>query len=173
MYPFLLNQTQKRLRRAPVQPQIIPYTTTAGFNNIGGPGNDVITINTGGSSGGTPGPVGPQGPTGNTGPQGPTGNTGPAANINFVTLTNINTDYTATANDYYLCVDTLANPVNITLPVGLLGRVYVIKDCGGNSSINPIKINGTGETIDGSNAIINSDYGSTSFIFNGTEWNTI
>jgi hypothetical protein len=163
MFPFW-TIPQQNLRR----PRFIaPQNNIA--SGIGGNGNDIITINAGESSG-IPGPVGSQGPQG---PTGNTGNVGPAGNVNFVTVTDVVRDYTPTANDYYLCVDTIANPVNITLPAGLLGRVYVIKDCDGNSLINPIRINGTGgETIDGSDAIINSDYASLSFIFNGTEWNT-
>jgi hypothetical protein len=184
MYPFLLNQPQRRPRLAS-QPQIIPYNTGAGFNSIGGAGNDVITINTGESSGGTPGPVGPQGPqgpagntgpqgpTGNTGIQGPTGNTGPSGNVNFVNVTLVtNTPYTASNTDYFLSVN-VAGPSLIELPTSPTGRVYVVKDDSGQAIINPITITDIA-LIDGSaNGIINSDYGSLTFIFNGTQWNVI
>lgn len=174
MYPFLLNQPQRRPRQ-PIQPQIIPYNTAAGFNNLGGAGNDVITINTGSSSG-TPGPVGPQGPqgpAGNTGPQGPAGNTAPAGNVNFVNVTLVtNTPYTASNTDYFLSVN-VAGPALIELPTSPTGRVYVVKDDSGQALINPITITDIALIDGAANGIINSDYGSLTFIFNGTQWNVI
>lgn len=91
-----------------------------------------------------------------------------------VSVTNVTTaTYTALATDYFLCVD-VAAPVTITLPTGILGTVYVIKDCDGDSNTNNITIQGTdGQLVDGSTAIINTPYGSISLIFNGTDWNIV
>jgi hypothetical protein len=91
-----------------------------------------------------------------------------------VTVTQVTTPtYTALATDYFLCVD-VAAPVTITLPTGILGTVYVVKDCDGDANTNPITINGTGgQLVDGSSATINSPYGSISLIFNGTEWSIV
>jgi hypothetical protein len=69
------------------------------------PGNNNDTINVGGGTiinGGNPSPV---------------------------TVTEVTTpEYAVTAKDYFLCVDT-TTPVDITLPTGILGTVYIVKDC--------------------------------------------
>jgi hypothetical protein len=81
--------------------------------------------------------------------------------------------FTPTASDYFLCVDHTA-PVIITLPVGILGTVYIVKDCSGNAQTFPIIVAGSGgQTVDGSFATINVNYGSNTFIFNGTEWSIV
>lgn len=92
-----------------------------------------------------------------------------------VTVTEVTTpEYTATAEDYFLCVDTATAPVAITLPTGILGTVYIVKDCTGNADTNNITVAGTGgESVDSSTATINTPYGSLSFIFNGTEWSIV
>lgn len=89
-----------------------------------------------------------------------------------VTVTNVTTPtYTALATDYFLCVDTSTNAVTITLPVGILGTVYMVKDCSGDANTNNITIQGTGQLVDGAgSATINSPYGNLQFVFNGTEW---
>ena len=91
-----------------------------------------------------------------------------------VTVTNVTTTtYTALATDYFLCVD-VAAPVTITLPTGILGTVYIVKDCDGDANTNPITINGTGgQLVDGSSATINTPYGAIQLIFNGTEWSIV
>lgn len=109
---------------------------------------------------------------GGTGPAGPPGPPGPPGNPSPVDVTQvITTTYTALSTDYFLCVDVNA-PVTITLPTGILGTVYVVKDCDGDASTNPISIQGTGgQLVDGSaTATINVNYGSLTFVFNGTEW---
>lgn len=115
------------------------------------PGNNNDTINVGGGTiinGGNPSPV---------------------------TVTEVTTpEYTATATDYFLCVDTSTTPVAITLPTGILGTVYIVKDCTGDAATNNITVAGTGgELVDGSTATINTSYGSLSFIFNGSEWSIV
>lgn len=110
--------------------------------------NDIINIGSGSIGGGNPSPV---------------------------SVTNITTPtYTALATDYFLCVDTATAPVTITLPTGILGAVYIIKDCSGDAATNPITIQGTGgELVDGSVGTINTPYGSVSLIFNGTDWSIV
>lgn len=119
-------------------------------------------------SGGSPGPVGPVGPIGPVGPVGPPGTPG------LVPVTDVTTQtYTATSTDYMLSVLT-NGPVTITLPIGILGAVYIIKDSLGDANNNPITIQGTGgQLVDGSIATINSPYGSLQLIFNGTEWSIV
>jgi hypothetical protein len=92
-----------------------------------------------------------------------------------VTVTDVTTPtYTALSTDYMLCVDTSTNAVTITLPTGILGTVYMVKDCSGDADTNNITIVGTGgQLVDGSSATINSPYGSIQLIFNGTDWSIV
>ena len=113
------------------------------------------------------GPSGPQGPPGPQGPAGPPGTPGLVPVTDVVTAT-----YTATVTDYFLCVLTVL-PVTITLPVGILGTVYVIKDCSGNAGTAPITIQGTAQTVDAGTGIINVPFGSITVVFNGSNWNII
>lgn len=80
--------------------------------------------------------------------------------------------YTATVRDYFLCVDH-AGLVTITLPFGVLGTVYIIKDCSGNARDYPITIQGLVQSVDGGTAEINTNYGSITVIFNGAEWSIV
>jgi hypothetical protein len=98
-----------------------------------------------------------------------------SGNPSPVTVTQVTTpEYTVTAEDYFLCVDTTTNPVAITLPTGILGTVYIVKDCAGDADTNNITVTGTGgELVDGAVATINTPYGSLSFIFNGSEWSIV
>jgi len=65
-------------------------------------------------------------------------------------------------------------PVAVTLPLGVTGQVFYLKDGAGDASTNPITITPTAGTIDGSaTATINSDYGALTLVFNGTEWNIL
>jgi hypothetical protein len=63
-------------------------------------------------------------------------------------------------------------PVAVTLPVGVLGRDFTIKDgLGLASPVNPITITPTAGTIDGAaTAVINAPYGALTFVYNGTQW---
>jgi hypothetical protein len=123
------------------------------INQYGGNGTDIFYNGTG---------VGPPGPPG------PPGNPSPVAVTDVATAT-----YTALPTDYFLCVLTNA-PVTITLPTGILGTVYIVKDCFGAAATNPITIQGTGgQTVDGSTATINTDFGSIQLVFNGTNWSIV
>lgn len=117
------------------------------------------------------GPAGPPGPQGPTGPQGPAG---PPGTPGVVPVTDVvDATYTALATDYFLCVLTIA-PVTITLPVGILGTVYIIKDCsGGASPTNAVTVQGTGQNVDGGTATINAPFGSVTVIFNGIDWSIV
>ena len=171
-------------RRLPIRRAVRRGSVSPSYA-IGGPGNDVFsigTINTGTIAGptgptgatGPTGPTGPTGATGPTGPTGPTGATGPTGTPGLVAVTDVATaTYTALSTDYFLCVLTNA-PVTITLPTGILGTVYVVKDCFGDAANNPITVQGTGgETVDGSTATINTNFGSLQFVFNGTGWSIV
>lgn len=91
-----------------------------------------------------------------------------------VPVTEVTTpEYTALLADYFLCVKH-AGQVVITLPTGITGTVYIIKDCDGNASpTTPIIVQGTGQNVDIGTATINTSFGSISVIFNGTAWSIV
>lgn len=109
-------------------------------SSIGGPGNDVFY------------------------------NASSSSNL-YVPVTDVTTTpFTPSTSDYFLCVD-IDGPASIVLPETTIGRVYVVKDCDGDAATNPITITAIGSTIDGAaSATINVNYGSLTFVFNGTEW---
>ena len=142
--------------RAIIRRPVMRRTAYPVIAQFGGAGNDVF-INNGGT-----------GPAGPPGPPGPSGNPSPVVVTDVATAT-----YTALPTDYFLCVLTNA-PVTITLPIGILGTVYLVKDCFGDAANNPITIQGTGgQLVDGSTATINVNYGSLQFVFNGTDWSIV
>jgi hypothetical protein len=62
--------------------------------------------------------------------------------------------------------------VAVTLPAGVLGQEFTIKDgLGLAAPATPITITATAGTIDGAaTATINAPYGSLTFVYNGTQW---
>lgn len=99
-------------------------------------------------------------------------NLGTITNVEIVPVTGVTvTPYTATTDDYFLCVD-VDDSAAIILPTSVVGKVYVVKDCDGDASTNNITVTATGSTIDGAaSAVINTNFGSLNFVFNGNEWN--
>lgn len=147
-YPYQ-NQTQGIAPAGfyPPFPPFVPIPLYIPGSNTGND-NDIINIGSGNIiTGGNPSPV---------------------------TVTQVTTaTYTATAQDYFLCVD-VAAPVTITLPTGILGTVYIVKDCDGDAATNPITVQGTGgELVDGNTATINTNFGSLTFVFNGSAWSIV
>ena len=87
---------------------------------------------------------------------------------NFVTVTLTSVNYTITATDSY--VGATNNNITITLPVGILGRVYYVK----NQSGGNIKVQGTGgETIDGSSFQTLGSNSGFMVVFDGSRWNIL
>lgn len=83
------------------------------------------------------------------------------------------TNYTATNEDEYIGVNSTGS-VTITLPTGIEGRVYTIKDEHGQGA-GKITVKPTGsEKIDNSNAyIISVPYQSVSVVFRAGQWRLI
>jgi hypothetical protein len=83
-----------------------------------------------------------------------------------VTLTA--TNYTATATDYY--VGATKKDIEITLPLGITGKVYIVK----NQVSGNIKVKASGgQKIDtASDKTLGTD-DSLSVVFDGTRWNVI
>jgi hypothetical protein len=77
-------------------------------------------------------------------------------NASYITRIEVNTSYSANTSDYYIGVDTaVAGPtVTITLPTAVAannGKVFIIKDEGGNCSVRNITIAPSGsDVLDGS-----------------------
>lgn len=92
-----------------------------------------------------------------------------------VTVTEVTTaTYDILFTDYMLCVDYQATSPVLTLPEGIRGTVYIIKDCGGEANTIPITIQGfNGELVDDGVATINTNYGSIQIIFNGSNWSIV
>lgn len=84
----------------------------------------------------------------------------------------LTTPFNAVVADYYLYVN-VATPSSVVLPVSVPGKIFIVKDVSGNASVNNITIT-TSSTIDSAlSAVIDLDYGSMTFIFNGSEWNIV
>lgn len=83
------------------------------------------------------------------------------------------TSYTATNSDEYIGVSS-ANAITINLPIGVPGRVYIIKDEYGQGSGKITIQPSSGEKIDNANSyIISIPYQSVSIVFRAGQWRII
>lgn len=91
----------------------------------------------------------------------------------LISVVGSTTNYTALANDEYIGIDS-ATAVTVTLPTGIPGRVYIIKDERGQGS-GKITITGTGgQLVDGAASyIISVPYQSVSVVFRNNVWRII
>lgn len=91
----------------------------------------------------------------------------------FMNTIGTNTSYTATVTDEYIGVYS-ANAVTITLPAGIPGRVYYIKDEYGQGSGKITIQPQTGEKIDSAtNYIISVPFQSVGCVFRAGNWHII
>ena len=87
---------------------------------------------------------------------------------NFVNVTLTPISYSVTAADSY--VGATSNNITITLPAGILGRVYYVK----NQSSGNIKVQGTGgQTIDGAAFQTLGSNSGFMVVFDGSRWNIL
>lgn len=91
--------------------------------------------------------------------------TGGSDRIN-VTLTGVN--YTATLSNYY--IGATKKDITITLPPGLVGKVFIVKN---QASSGNIKVKGTGQDLDQSGDKTLGNEASLIVVFDGTRWNLI
>jgi hypothetical protein len=92
--------------------------------------------------------------------------TGGSGSFINVKLTNV--DYTATVDDYY--IGATEKDIDITLPLGETGKVYVIK----NQISGNIKVKGSGgQKIDTASDVALGTNDSLTVVFDGTRWNVI
>jgi hypothetical protein len=82
-----------------------------------------------------------------------------------VKLTAVN--YTALATDYY--IGATKKDITITLPLGTVGKVYVIK----NQSEGSVKVKGTGQNLDNSGDKSLGSEASIIVVFDGARWNIV
>ena len=83
-----------------------------------------------------------------------------------VTLTAV--DYTALLTDYY--IGATKKDIEITLPLGVAGKVYVIK----NQAAGNIKVEGTaGQKLDTASSKTLGSESAIICVFDGTRWNII
>lgn len=118
---------------------------------------------------------------------------GPGITISPIVGTGINTITISTTGPEFLAVrNAIATPiaviaatdevisvqvpgpvaVAVTLPAGVLGQVFNIKDGLGLASVaTPITVTPAAGTIDGAaTATINAPYGSLTIVYNGVQW---
>ena len=87
---------------------------------------------------------------------------------NFVNVKLTAVSYTITADDSY--IGATNKNIEITLPTGLLGRVYYVK----NQSSGNIKVQGTGgQTIDGAAVQTLGSNSGFMVVFDGSRWNIL
>ena len=92
--------------------------------------------------------------------------TNSGSDIINVILTAVN--YTALLTDYY--IGATKKDIEITLPLGVLGKVYVIK----NQASGNIKVEGTaGQKLDTSSSKTLGSESAIICVFDGTRWNII
>jgi hypothetical protein len=99
-------------------------------------------------------------------PSGVLSATGSSSSFINVKLTSV--DYTATADDYY--IGATKKDIDITLPLGTTGRVYIVK----NQASGNIKVKASGgQKIDTASYKTLGSEASIIIVFDGTRWNTI
>jgi len=84
--------------------------------------------------------------------------------------------YLATPTDVVIGVNnTGLVPFSVVLPANpVTGKFYVVKDISGTAATFNITVTAVGHTIDGAaSAVINTNFGSLTFLFNGTNWSII
>jgi hypothetical protein len=96
-----------------------------------------------------------------------------ASGADLIATIGVTGNYTATVNDEYIGVFSAA-AVTISLPVGITGRVYTIKDeYGQGSGKITIKPSGTEKIDNATSYIISVPNRSVSIVFRGGQWRII
>lgn len=86
----------------------------------------------------------------------------------FINVTLTSTDYTATALDYY--IGATKKDIDIKLPLGVAGKVYIIKNqVSGNIEVKA----SSGQKIDTSSDKTLGSESSIIVVFDGSRWNVI
>jgi len=82
------------------------------------------------------------------------------------------TDTASATADYFLCVTyTSTGAVTETLPAGVAGQTFLIKDCGGAAATHAITITPASGNIDGASTyVLNTNYGSVAVTYANSQW---
>ncbi|MDX1532836.1 MAG: hypothetical protein R3230_01365 [Nitrosopumilaceae archaeon] len=87
--------------------------------------------------------------------------------------------YSVLGTDYVISCDTSAGAITVTLPASpATGRTLMVVDEGGSAGANNITISGNGKNIAGAGTlaatdVIDSNYGTSTLVYNGTFWNNL
>lgn len=87
-----------------------------------------------------------------------------------------NSPYLGLSTDFFIGVNNVsAVPFSVVLPANpQTGKIYIVKDVLGTAQAENITITAVGHTIDGSSsAIINTNFGSITLVFDGAEWSLV
>jgi len=91
-----------------------------------------------------------------------------SSDTNFINVVLVNINYIVTSKDSY--IGTTRSNITVTLPLGILGRVYYVK----NQSSGNIKVQGSGsETLDGSAFQTLGSNSGFMAVFDGARWNIL
>jgi hypothetical protein len=94
--------------------------------------------------------------------------------IDITSLSDADSPYTVLSTDYYMSCDVSLGVLTINLPdAPTTGRVYIVKDSGGDANTNNITVTTVSGvvTIDGSiSRVMSTDYENLQFVFNGTSY---
>lgn len=98
----------------------------------------------------------------------------PNGQVNTVRVTDADSPYLVTADDYYIGCAGQGAGITIDLPPGIDGRVLVIKSEAGQPSDVVIVPNGL-QSIEnvGSYTILSATDGSVTLVFRNTNWNVV
>lgn len=120
---------------------------------------------------GDPGPQGPQGIQGETGPQGPQGEQGPVgpSGGSLMNVKQVSYDYTATPSDTY--IGCTAKNIVITLPPGIVGKLYIVKNQSVDGNVKVVGSNG--EMLDDSSSKTLGNNGMLLALFVNPRWSLI
>ena len=97
----------------------------------------------------------------------PTGILSAVGGSSLISVKLIAINYTALATDYY--IGATKKDITITLPLGIVGKVYVVK----NQVCGNIKVKGTSQNLDSSGDKTLGTEQSLFVVFDGTRWNII
>jgi hypothetical protein len=81
----------------------------------------------------------------------------------------VSNNYTILSADYY--IGATKHPLTLTLPLGTLGKFYIIKNQSGGGNVTVVGT--SGQTLDTSNFKNLGNEASLMVIFDGTRWNIV
>lgn len=94
--------------------------------------------------------------------------------VNITALDNTDSPYVVLSTDFYMTCNVTSGVLTIQLPnAPTTGRIFVVKDANGNCATNNITVTTVGGvvTIDGSTSfVMNTNYESANFLFNGASY---